>query len=123
MAGNSPHVIESNAAVSDEVGMKHTMPKRHIVIVAVVSALIIAAPHACDAQNAAPVIYNNKQYGFSFTLPASWKGYTIQITTWQGGASSGWTGTPPPNFFDHGPALIIRNPQWTQTDQIGRAHV
>jgi hypothetical protein len=95
--------------------MTPTMPKRHIVILAVVSALI-PAPRTCNAQTAAPVIYSNKQYGFTFTLPASWKGYTIQTVTWQGSASSGWTGTPPPNFFDHGPALIIRNPQWTQAD-------
>jgi hypothetical protein len=90
------------------------MLKRHFVLFAIVSTLILV-PHLY-AQAAAPVIYKNKQYGFSFTLPASWKGYTIQTTTWEGSASSGWTGTPPPNFFDHGPALLIRNPQWTQTD-------
>jgi hypothetical protein len=87
------------------------MPKRHIVILAVVSALI-PAPRTCNAQTAAPVIYNNKQYGFSFTLPASWKGYTILTTTWSGVPSSDWKGTPP----DQGPALTIRNPQWTQAD-------
>ena len=115
MAGNSPLVVESNAAGNDQALVTPTMPNAHIVILAVVSALI-PVPSTCNAQTAAPVIYNNKQYGFSFTLPASWKGYTIQTTTWQGSASSGWTGTPPPNFFDHGPALIIRNPQWTQAD-------
>jgi hypothetical protein len=92
--------------------MTSTMPKRHIVILAVVSALMIAVTSICSAQTVAPVIYNNKQYGFSFTLPASWKGYTILTTTWEGGPPSPWTGPPP----DQGPALTIRNPQWTQTD-------
>jgi len=85
------------------------MLKRHIAILAVVSALIPAAPPTGNAQTAAPVIYNNKQYGFSFTLPASWKGYTILATTWGGPPSSDWTG-------DQGPVLTIRNPKWTQAD-------
>ena len=109
MVGNSPQVIESNAAVNDDALMTLTMPKRQIIILAIVSALI-PDPRTCDAQTAAPVIYSNKQYGFSFTLPASWKGYTILTTTWSGAPSSDWTGTPP----DQGPALTIRNPQWTQ---------
>jgi hypothetical protein len=82
--------------------MTPAMRKSHIVILAVVSALI-PAPRICNAQIEAPVIYNNKQYGFSFTLPASWKGYTILTTAW-GGAG------------DQGPVLTIRNPQWTQAD-------
>ncbi|MDR3773856.1 MAG: hypothetical protein P4L26_10940 [Terracidiphilus sp.] len=49
--------------------------------------------------------YRNAQYGFCFTLPASWQGYTI--------VSDGWDGTP----RDGGPAvtgpkLLIRNPAW-----------
>jgi hypothetical protein len=68
--------------------MTRGMPKRHIIILAVASGMV-PAPRICNAQTAAPVVYNNKQYGFSFTLPASWKGYTIQTTTWQGSASSG----------------------------------
>lgn len=97
--------------------MTSTMPKRHIIILAVVSALMIAAPRTCSAQTAAPVIYNNKQYGFSFTLPASWKGYTTQTVTWEGTTlSGGVTGSPPPHASERGPALLIRNPQWTQAD-------
>ncbi len=55
---------------------------------------------------AAQIEYRNAQYGFCFSLPASWKGYTI--------VSDGWNGTP----RDGGPAvtgprLLIRNPAWT----------
>jgi hypothetical protein len=111
MAGNSPLGVESNAAVNDEAQMNIT-PRRHIVILAVVSALI-PAPRTCNAQTAAPVIYNNKQYSFTFTLPSSWKGYTIKTTTWEGGI------LPDPsnqNTVVRGPALLIRNPKWTQAD-------
>jgi hypothetical protein len=87
------------------------MPKRRIFILTVFSALILTPQIRIRAQATAPVVYNNKQYGFAFTLPASWKGYTIQTTTWQGNAPSGLTDT-----VEHGPALIIRNPQWAQAD-------
>jgi hypothetical protein len=90
------------------------MSKRYSHLLVIFSALILA-PHACiRAQPAAHVIYTNKQYGFTFTLPASWKGYTIVTGTWQGTATKG--PPPAPTSIEHGPALRIRNPQWTQDD-------
>ena len=90
------------------------MRKRNIVLLTFVSALIPCLASSIHAQVAVPVIYKNKQYGFSFTLPASWKGYTIVTGTWQGTTTSG----PPsaPTSIERGPALFIRNPQWTQAD-------
>jgi hypothetical protein len=31
------------------------------------------------------VIYTNKKFGFRFSLPQSWTGYSIKISEWQGG--------------------------------------
>jgi heme/copper-type cytochrome/quinol oxidase subunit 2 len=53
------------------------------------------------------IIYNNNQYGFNFTLPSSWKGYSIVSTNWEG------------NMVDtlnqnvRGPEISIRHPLWS----------
>jgi hypothetical protein len=112
---NNPRHTEFNFTMTP-TRVKHTTRKHHIVLSAFISTVIFALLPYIHAQSSAPVIYKNKQYSFTFTLPASWKGYSIVTGTWQGSAASGWTGTPPPNFFDHGPVIIIRNPQWTKDD-------
>lgn len=53
------------------------------------------------------VVYNNAQFGFNFSLPDSWKGYTV--------ISDSWKGNP---LIDNiaaqsGVKLIIRHPNWT----------
>jgi len=52
--------------------------------------------------------YQNTQYGFNFTLPASWKGYSIVTDKWQG---YGDTENPAP--IEQGPLISIRHPLWT----------
>jgi len=49
--------------------------------------------------------YTNTQFGFSFTLPASWIGYTIIQDKWESN-----TATQAPLI---GPVISIRHPQWT----------
>jgi hypothetical protein len=49
--------------------------------------------------------YINSQFGFRFTLPGDWKGYSIVMTAWGG---SGDTASV------KGPILSIRNPHWTE---------
>jgi hypothetical protein len=51
------------------------------------------------------ISYVNNNYGFTFSLPASWRGYTI--------ATSTWTGYSTP--LEHGPIISIRNPLWTSS--------
>ncbi|MCX6717891.1 MAG: hypothetical protein NTU76_04455 [Candidatus Taylorbacteria bacterium] len=54
------------------------------------------------------IVYENTDYGFDFSLPANWQGYSIIKSTWQGTALkniSAPTGTK----------LLIRNPNWTET--------
>ncbi|HEX9058756.1 MAG TPA: peptidase, partial [Clostridia bacterium] len=56
------------------------------------------------------IVYKNAQYGFSFSLPISWKGYTIM--------SDKWDGVPPGKSLNDsgtvsGPLISIRHPKWT----------
>jgi hypothetical protein len=53
------------------------------------------------------VIYTNTHYGFSFSLPLSWKGYSIIISNWEGNS-------PESNaVIEQGPIISIRHPDWT----------
>ena len=55
---------------------------------------------------ATQITYNNIEYGFNFTLPANWQGYSIVKGEWKGsplGSTSAQSG----------PKLLIRNPKWT----------
>lgn len=54
-----------------------------------------------------PKVYQNTQYGFSFSLPESWKGYTIVIDEWEGMAIGG------SKAIETGPLINIRHPKWT----------
>ena len=57
--------------------------------------------------NTAPVTYKNNDYGFTFTLPADWDGYTIVKNTWNGNNLVATT------TKQTGVTLLIRNPKWT----------
>lgn len=52
--------------------------------------------------------YKNTQYGFSFSLPLTWKGYTIIEEKWEGYAVTGNN-----DVIETGPELLIRHPKWT----------
>jgi hypothetical protein len=53
------------------------------------------------------IVYRNTQYGFSFSLPGSWKGYSIVTDKWEGNdVKSG-------EIVETGPMISIRHPQWT----------
>lgn len=56
------------------------------------------------------IIYDNKEYGFTFSLPLSWKGYKIITDKWQGMAFA-TNGEKP---VETGPLLYIRHPKWTK---------
>ncbi len=56
---------------------------------------------------ATQIEYKNTAYGFTFTLPKSWEGYTVVNGSWEG---VNWeTGSPQKNS---GPKISIRHPQW-----------
>jgi len=53
--------------------------------------------------------YVNDQYGFSITLPVSWKGYTTVDESWTGNMVDSQNS---PSI--KGPELLIRHPLWTK---------
>lgn len=56
------------------------------------------------------IVYRNIQYGFSFTLPVGWKGYSIINGRWDGyDVNSG-------KIAKTGPMISIRHPQWTSQE-------
>jgi hypothetical protein len=59
---------------------------------------------------ATSVVYRDNQYGFAFTIPLSWKGYSIIESKWTGYAS-GASGDVP---AETGPIVSIRHPLWTK---------
>jgi len=71
----------------------------------------VSTPPAA-APSATSIEYTNSQYGFTFTLPDDWKGYTVLTETWTGNTynASDPSATYPPV---QGTELVIRNPNWT----------
>ncbi len=55
------------------------------------------------------VVYKNNDYGFNFSLPANWQGYSIVSNTWEGMSLTTST------IVETGPKLLIRDPKWTVT--------
>ncbi|WP_411676996.1 hypothetical protein [Caproicibacter sp.] len=59
----------------------------------------------------ASVVYENTQYGFTVSLPSSWKGYTVRTEDWQGySLVPGQEG----KITETGPEIFIRHPKWTK---------
>lgn len=57
-----------------------------------------------------PIVYYNKEYDFTFYLPAGWKGCSVQMQQWSAELESAdyqkVIGT------ERGPMIVLRNPQW-----------
>jgi hypothetical protein len=95
-----------------------------------VSSTVVANPSACATamlhnQVESPsrnshkinfVVYTNRKYRFRFSLPESWRGYSISLSEWQGGDGHAYQRgetMPPP---EKGPLIIIRDPLWTESN-------
>jgi hypothetical protein len=61
-----------------------------------------------------PVIYHNAEYGFTFFLPSSWRGYSVMIQQWDG--ERYLAAVDRPEVTDHGPVIVLRHPQWKASD-------
>jgi len=68
-----------------------------------------------DYPDTAATIYKNTQFGFSFSLPESWQGYSIITEKWEGLI------TDTQELAESGPVILIRHPQWT--DQVKRQDI
>ncbi len=53
------------------------------------------------------IIYKNNTFGFNFSLPDSWQGYSIIKSAWEGNPITATSAK------QTGPKLLIRNPKWT----------
>lgn len=61
---------------------------------------------------ATTIVYSNTLYGFTFTLPLDWKGYTVVNDSWRGY-------DPNTNMtVQTGSLILIRNPQWTAAKKM-----
>lgn len=56
-----------------------------------------------------PVIYKNKEYGFTFDLPESWRGFHIAVDRWEGRSLKDEKG----EVVASGHIILIRSPNWT----------
>lgn len=54
------------------------------------------------------VLYKNSEYGFTFSLPDSWKGYSVVENVWKGSPLATTSAD------ETGPKLLMRNPKWTE---------
>lgn len=66
--------------------------------------------HQNDQQTANTILYENSEYGFTFTLPKSWSKYQIVSDTWEGISSV----PDQNNIIENGKILLIRHPEWTE---------
>ena len=62
-----------------------------------------------------PVLYHNAKYNLKFSLPASWRGYSVLVQQWEG-----QTYSPAADKIvvtEHGPLIVLRHPQWKPKDR------
>ncbi|MGE5626679.1 MAG: hypothetical protein ACM3X7_01020 [Solirubrobacterales bacterium] len=53
-------------------------------------------------------VYKNTQYGFTFSLPKTWKGYTTVTDKWEG------VGIGSDKVLESGPIILLRHPSWSE---------
>jgi hypothetical protein len=60
------------------------------------------------------IVYKNTEYGFNFSLPKSWKDFSIINDKWEGVAQGDQQAG---EAIETGPIILIRHPQWTSENQ------
>jgi hypothetical protein len=73
-------------------------------------SVIVIKNRSANQKSLSIIEYRNSQYGFSFSLPESWKGYSIIEDRWEGSALGGDV------TVEQGPIILIRHPQWTSAN-------
>ncbi len=82
------------------------------------AAMLAASCHSlktASQPSGLPLRYHNAQYGLTFFLPASWKGYSVLIQEWDAPLYSADYQTEVGR--EHGPIIVLRNPHWRVDDQ------
>ena len=78
-----------------------------VIIVAIIGIYFYAiknAPHGLE--------YENTEYGFTFSMPDSWKNYSVMNTKWQGYSFD--LNTQEQINVEQGPIISIHHPLWTE---------
>lgn len=84
--------------------------KNTLCLALVLSGVLFGCSTAVKHPSGLPLRYHNSQFGFTFFLPANWKGYSILMQQWNAELHS----------FDYqtvigiesGPIIVLRNPHW-----------
>lgn len=78
--------------------------------------LILSTFKFTAAVSQVPVLktYTDTDYGFSLVLPESWKGYTIEKSTWHGSSID----PDNPDMTTQGPEVAIKNPKGKEWQPI-----
>lgn len=63
-----------------------------------------------DYEDTDSVVYENTRYGFTFSLPETWKGYKIITEEWEG---LSLVESNEGEVVQTGPLLLLRHPEWT----------
>lgn len=63
-----------------------------------------------DSRNTETILYENTEFGFTFSLPKSWEDYKIVTSSWKGTTID----KQKSKIEESGPILSIRHPQWTE---------
>jgi hypothetical protein len=105
-----PVVVLGGVALCANLGLagcgSHTMDRSSV------SQSATLAPTTTTSGPAKSLEYRNTDYGFTFSLPESWKGYSIVMQRWEGfpnhtkGVASG-------DAPVYGPEILITHPLWT----------
>lgn len=69
-----------------------------------------------DYDKTASTVYQNTQYGFSFTLPTTWDGYSIVTEKWEGYALDS-KGAVVDEKAETGSLILLRHPAWTERNR------
>jgi len=90
--------------------------KKYIFLIPIVVILLGAGGYLFISNRGSsfdlPVTYANAQYGFTFSLPETWDGYSIVVDEWQGFLS----GQFETSIVEQGPLITIRHPLWTKKE-------
>lgn len=69
----------------------------------------VPLPATASAGSAHNVLYLNRDYGFSFQLPSTWRGFAVKECFWQGHPTDAREGAE-----EEGPLIVIRHPLSTE---------
>ena len=94
--------------------IKHSMTRR-IISLSLMAVLVVlgylAWPKFSEKQSATQFEYKNAEYGFSVSLPATWRGYAVTNDEWSGDAAGDQLGE---THYTTGTVVSIHNPRWTK---------